>query len=238
VNGDITLAIGLRQPRWPECHIPDIYKDESIEQLYPKLEKFITAVVQRYKNHPSLESYQLENEFFLKAFGKCPDFSRERLNKEFNLVKKIDSNTPIIISLSNNYWGLPIGEPRPDIHGVSIYKRVYDYTVTKSYFEYPFPSWYYTGRAGLTQLFTGKKSMIHELQAEPWAPTSVDKASIEEQDKSMDAKRLKERLAYAKAIGFKKIDLWGGEWWYWRKVRFNDPSLWNTIKNEIPPQNR
>ena len=118
----------------------------------------------------------------------------------------------------------------------SVYKRVFDYTVTKDYFEYPFPSWYYTGRAGLTQLFTGKKTMLHELQAEPWAPMAMIDASIEEQDKSMDAIRLKERINYGEATGFKKIDLWGGEWWYWRMKHHNDTSLWETVRNEISPE--
>lgn len=236
VEGSITLAIGLRQPRWPECHIPEMYHGQDIDQLYPKLEQFIAAVVERYKDHPSLESYQLENEFFLEVFGECPDFSRERLQKEYELVKSIDSDTPIILSLANNYWGVPVGTPRADIFGVSVYKRVFDYTVTKNYFEYPFPSWYYTGRAGLTELLTGKKTMLHELQAEPWAPMAMIDAPIEEQDKSMDAKRLKERIAYGEATGFKKIDLWGGEWWYWRMKHFNDSSLWETVRNEIAPE--
>lgn len=236
VNGDVTLAIGLRQPRWPECHLPEWAKGKTMDETYPKLSEFIAAVVDRYKDRAALDSYQLENEYFLKVFGECKDFSRERLQKEFDLVKSIDSNTPVILSLANNYFGVPTGDPRPDQFGVSVYKRVYDYTVTKSYFEYPFTPWYYTGRAGFTELLTGKQSMLHELQAEPWAPVPLIEASIEEQSKSMDAKRLKERIEYGEATGFKEIDLWGGEWWYWRKVKLNDPSLWDTIKSEINPE--
>ncbi len=229
VNGEVTLAIGLRQPRWPECHLPEWAKGKTMDETYPKL-------FDRYKDRAALDSYQLENEYFLKVFGECKDFSRERLQKEFDLVKSIDSNTPVILSLANNYFGVPTGDPRPDQFGVSVYKRVYDYTVTKSYFEYPFTPWYYTGRAGFTELLTGKQSMLHELQAEPWAPVPLIEASIEEQSKSMDAKRLKERIEYGEATGFKEIDLWGGEWWYWRKVKLNDPSLWDTIKSEINPE--
>ncbi len=236
VNGDVTLAIGLRQPRWPECHLPEWAKGKTMDETYPKLSEFIAAVVDRYKDRAALDSYQLENEYFLKVFGECKDFSRERLQKEFDLVKSIDSNTPVILSLANNYFGVPTGDPRPDQFGVSVYKRVYDYTVTKSYFEYPFTPWYYSGRAGFTELLTGKQSMLHELQAEPWAPVPLIEASIEEQSKSMDAKRLKERIEYGEATGFKEIDLWGGEWWYWRKVKLNDPSLWDTIKSEINPE--
>lgn len=235
-GGTVSLAIGLRQPRWPECHVPGWAKDKPVSEIYPELEKFMGAVVNRYKDRKALISYQLENEYFLEVFGRCKDHSRERLVREFNYVKKLDPSTPIIVSLSNNYLGIPVGQPRPDQFGVSVYKRVYDQTITKRYFEYPFTSWYYTGRAAWTELLTGKESMLHELQAEPWPPTPLKQTSIEEQNKSMDASRLKERIKYGEATGFRDIYLWGAEWWYWRKVQFNDPSLWNTVKQELPPQ--
>lgn len=236
VGGEVSLSIGLRQPRWPECHAPDWVVPEQEDVWYPELKKYMTAVIERYKDNPALVSYQLENEYFLGIFGECKDYGieRERLIDEFNLVKSIDSKTPVIISLSNNYLGIPIGDPRPDQFGVSVYKRVWDQTITKRYFEYPFPSWWYSWRAALTEIFTGKDSMLHELQAEPWPPTDVKSATIEEQDKSMNATRLKERIHYGEATGFRDIDLWGGEWWYWRKVKFGDDSLWETVRNEIP----
>lgn len=231
VNGEVTLSIGLRQPRWPECQFPDWVNQDNKKQWYPQLNSYITQVVNRYKNNKTVTSYQLENEFFLNVFGKCNDYNRQRLIDEFNLVKKLDPNKPIILSLANNYFGVPTGKPRADQYGVSVYKRVFDYTITHRYFEYPFPAWYYGGRAGMTEFLTGKDSMLHELQAEPWPPVAIKDASIEEQNKSMDADRLAERIEYAKGTGFKDIDLWGAEWWYWRKVKFDDPSLWDTIKN-------
>lgn len=46
----VSLAIGLRQPRWPECHAPSFYDTKQPrEQWQPALEKYMTAVVQRYK---------------------------------------------------------------------------------------------------------------------------------------------------------------------------------------------
>lgn len=233
-GGTVSLAIGLRQPRWPECHVPKWAEGKPVSEIYPELQNFIGAVVNRYKDRPALISYQLENEYFLEVFGRCTDYSRDRLVKEFNYVKKIDPNTPIIVSLSNNYLGVPIGQPRPDEFGVSVYKRVFDQTVTHRYFEYPFTSWWYTGRAAWAELLTGKESMLHELQAEPWPPTPLKDTSIAEQNKSMDATRLKERIKYGEATGFRDIYLWGAEWWYWRKVNFNDPSLWNTVKQNLP----
>lgn len=239
VGGEVTLAIGLRQPRWPECHAPSWVVPQDQAKWYPELKKFMTAVVERYKDNPALNSYQLENEYLLGVFGECKPFGseRDRLIDEYNLVKSIDPKTPIIISYANNYFGVSTSKPLADQIGVSVYKRVWDKTVTKRYFEYPFPSWYYSWRAGLQQILTGKSSMLHELQAEPWPPGGLKETSIEEQDKSMDAKRLSERISYAEATGFRDIDLWGAEWWYWRKVKFNDDSLWNTVKTEITPEN-
>jgi hypothetical protein len=239
VGGQVSLAIGLRQPRWPECHAPTWVDPAKNDVWNPELQKFMKAVIERYKDRPSLKSYQLENEYFLGVFGECKAFGsdRQRLIDEYNLVKATDSKTPVIVSLSNNYLGVPVGQPRPDVFGVSVYKRVFDQTITKRYFEYPFASWHYASRAGWSELLTGRPSMLHELQAEPWPPTDIKSASIEEQDKSMNAKRLKERIDYGEATGFRDIDLWGGEWWYWRKVKMGDPSLWEAVRNNISAEN-
>ncbi len=229
----VSLAIGLRQPRWPECHMPAWALGKPKDFWYPKLKDFMTATIERYKNNPALDSYQLENEFFLKVFGECPDFSRDRLIEEYDLVKRLDPNHQVVISRSNNAIGVPIGKPVPDLYGVSIYKRVWDKNITKRYIEYPFPAWFYGFLAGAGEIIQGKDMIVHEMQAEPWAPTGTKQASIEEQDKSLNAKRLKDRIQYARGTGMRTIDLWGAEWWYWRKVKFNDHSIWNVARDQI-----
>jgi len=121
---------------------------------------------------------------------------------------------------------------------VSVYKRVWDKTLTKRYIEYPFPSWFYASLAGGGEILTGKNMFIHELQTEAWLPDKPefkmnDISSIPEQNKSLNSKRLADRFDYGVATGMKTIDLWGVEWWYWRKVKANDPSLWETAKEKI-----
>lgn len=229
----ISLAIGLRQPRWPECHEPAWVTPLSKAEWQPKLNNFMKVVIDRYKNSPVLDTYELENEFFMKVFGECQDFDRQRLIHELELVKKLDPYHKVIISRSNNWVGLPVGKPTPDQFGISIYKRVWDKTVTHRYFEYPLPAWFYAALAGGGEILTGKDMIIHELQAEPWPPTDIHQASIAEQFKSMNAKRLKDRISYAEATGMRNIDLWGAEWWYWLKVQQNDPSVWNVVKQAI-----
>jgi hypothetical protein len=230
----ITLAIGLRQPRWPECHMPDWATNMPTSQWQPLLQKNMGAVIERYKNSPSLESYQLENEYFNKAFGTCTNFDRNRLVAEYSQVKKLDSSHPVIISRSNNALGIPIYEPKPDMYGVSVYKRVWDAGVTHRYLEYPFPAWFYAFLAGAQKIHDGRDMIVHEMQAEAWAPNgkSLKDTSLDEQNKSLNAERLKGRFEYGKATGMKQIYMWGGEYWYYRLTVLHDASLWNTAKQE------
>lgn len=232
----VSLALGLRQPRWPECHMPSWAQAMPGHGWYKPLEDFITAVVNRYKDSPALHSYQLENEFFLKAFGICHDFNRDRLVSEYKLVKQLDPQTPIVVSMSNNAIGTPIGEPKPDVWAISVYKRVWDKTITRRYFEYPIPAWYYAFRAGWTEITRGRDVFMHELQTEAWTPEGFDGTKgtpLDEQDKSLDPPRLRDRIRYGEATGMRTMDLWGVEWWYWRKTKHNDPALWDTAKEEL-----
>jgi len=70
----VTLSLGLRQPRWPECHMPKWAEGQPQAVWQPQLEAFMTQVVQRYKTSPALDSYQVENEYFLKGCGICTNF--------------------------------------------------------------------------------------------------------------------------------------------------------------------
>ncbi len=236
VGGTISLSIGLRQPRWPECHGPEWAMAKPKDEWSKDLKVFMGKVIDRYKDRSVLVEYQLENEYFLSVFGECPDFSRDRLVDEFNFVKQKDPTRPLIVSRSNNAtpsW--PIGEPRADKVAASIYKRVWDKTIFKRYFEYPYPAWFYGFLAGITELTTGRDSMIHELQTEAWLPEEYDMrdAPISELYKTFGPKRVKDRIEYGVATGIRTIDIWGVEWWYQMKTQRNAPELWNTAKEVL-----
>ena len=234
-HAKVILTVGLRQPRWPECHMPTWATSEPQGQWQPQLESFMQAVIQRYKSSPSLESYQLENEYFLQGFGTCTNFSRSRLVSEYNLVKKLDPNHPIIVGRSNNALGFPIGQPTPDQFSISVYKRVWDATLTKRYLEYPYPAWFYSFLAGVQKIYDHRDMTIGELQAEAWPPNgqTITTTSLAEQNKSLNATRLAARFEYGKATGMRSIDMWGAEYWYYRMVVLHDPSLWNVAQQEF-----
>lgn len=237
----ISLSVGMRQPRWPECHMPEWAKTQDVSQWQNRLQVFMAAVVNRYKDSPALESYQVENEFFLKGFGICESiphaFDRERLVAEYKLVKQLDPRHTAIVNRSNNALGWPVGEPTPDKFGISVYKRVWDAQATHRYLEYPWPAWYYGFLAGWQKLTTGRDMVIHEMQAEAWAPNNkvLKEISLDEQNKSLNAKRLEDRFSYARDTGMRTIDMWGAEYWYYRKVVLHDDSLWKVAQKEFTP---
>jgi hypothetical protein len=237
-HAKIILTVGLRQPDWPECHMPTWASQEPESVWQPQLENYMQAVIERYKNSPSLESYQLENEYFLKGFGECTNFSRSRLISEDNLVKRLDPNHPIIIGRSNNALGFPTGQPQPNEFSISVYRWVWDAQFTHRYIEYPQPAWFYAFLAGTQKIFLHKDMMIGEMQAEAWAPNdkTLPEISLQEQNKSMNATKLQSNFNFAKATGMRSIDMWGGEYWYYRKTVLHDPSLWNVAKKEFSAQ--
>lgn len=238
-GANVTLTLGLRQPRWPECHKPDWANKLPDGQWQAQLNEFIDKVVDRYKVSPALQDYQLENEYFLKGFGMCYDFSRERLVSEYNLVKKLDPSRDIVVGRSNNALGFPVGEPTPDEFSISVYKRVWDAGVTKRYLEYPYPAWFYGYLAGVQKIYSGRDMRVAELQAEAWGPRgqSLTDISLDEQNKSLDAERLRDRFEYGRGTGMKRIDMWGAEYWYYRKQILKDPSLWDVARQEFRDPN-
>ncbi len=121
----VSLCLGLRQPRWPEVHEPDWankLRNSNYDNWQTKLNQFIAEVIKRYKNHPAIDSWQLENEALNRNFGINGDFNRKRLRNELSLVKTLDKKHPVIMSTSNSF-ALPVRRPRPDIFGFSWYNN-------------------------------------------------------------------------------------------------------------------
>ena len=231
-GGQISLSVGLRQPRWPECHAPSFYDTRQPRETWqPQLEKFMTAVVDRYKSSSALASYQLENEFF-NHFGECNNFDRQRLSEEKALLSALDPKHPVIISRSNNYAGFALRGPLGDINGISLYRRVWNTMGPKMYITYPFPSWHYAALAGVQKIVKNQDSIIHELQMEPWPPNgkNIPEVSLAEQNKTFDAAQFNTTLEFAKQTGIRHIDLWGAEYWYHRWKVLDDRSVWDEAR--------
>ena len=221
----VTLCLGKRQPRWPECHRPEWTHDLPKPEWEHALNRFIERVVERYRDHPSIISWQLENEAFNRGFGVCDDHDRERVRREFEFVKKLGVPQPVIMTASDN-WGLPLRKPRPDIVGFSLYRWQHR---NDRYTKSPFPAWLYTVRAAFIEQVLKRSVVIHELQAEPWGRKPTWELPREEQDELMNLKRLDEIVSFTKKTGIRYMDLWGVEWWYLRNLQGND-AIWTAAK--------
>ncbi|MFH1226031.1 MAG: hypothetical protein V1684_01965, partial [bacterium] len=101
----VTLVIGRRVPRWPECHDPGWLKNLSLAEQQAETLDWLKTTVKRYQNNPTIERWQLENEPLLSLFGVCPKPDKEFLKKEITQVKSLDKR-PIMITDSGelSFW--------------------------------------------------------------------------------------------------------------------------------------
>jgi hypothetical protein len=229
-GGRVSLCLGKRQPRWPECHIPKWAASLPAAEWYEALYQYITAVVRRYRDHPALVSWQLENEALLKGFGRCVDgdYNPKRLRAEYRLVKSLDPQHPVIMTLSDN-WGLPWRQPRPDAYAMSLYR-----TLVNRRGRYVFsrrPALVYKLRGRIIRLVWRRPVFIHELQAEPWLAKGMTQTALADQVRHMSPERVLENITYARRAGLPPVDLWGLEWWYWLKEHYDRPEYWQAIKS-------
>ncbi|MDP2838387.1 MAG: hypothetical protein Q8O53_03885 [Candidatus Moranbacteria bacterium] len=225
---EVILTVGIKVPRWPECHIPEWVGDDLVSRREGIL-PFIETTVIRYQEHPALAKWQVENEPFLR-FGICPPFDVALLEEEIALVKRLDASRPVLLTDSGEISLWIHAAARGDEFGTTLYRDIYSPKVG-GYFEYPIGPNFFRFKEWMVRLFTDQENfMIIELQAEPWASGWIADVSLQEQWRTMNENRLVENVDYAKRVGFPEIYLWGGEWWYWLKVKKQYPAVWETGK--------
>ena len=227
-GAEVTLCLGARQPRWPENHWPDWAWKASKTERSKTLLRYIETVIERYKNYSCITSYQLENEALLEDFGRNSEVDRERLRDEHALVRQLDPSRPIVMTTSTS-WGIPVRQPIPDLVGFSFYNVLYR---KGAYHRSLFSPLVHKFRRLLIWLLHRKPVFVHELQLEPWGPTAIWKMDNDEQAKSMGPAHIRRNLSLAKRIGVRPIDLWGGEWWYWR-LKHGDDSIWEAVRQSL-----
>lgn len=219
----VTLAVGRKVPRWPECYIPDWAERLGREYQNQEVLDFLETVVMRYNDHPALVRWQVENEPFF-PFGECPPPDYELFTHELDLVRSL-SNKPVMITTSGEaeFWvesAIPA-----DVLGVSMYRVTWNELL--GYFVFPLGPEFYRAKAALAEPFA--HVIVSELQAEPFFRDSPKVMSIGDQTTSFPPEELLENVAYATQGGFDEIHLWGVEWWYFMKVNGND-GYWETAK--------
>ena len=228
-NVKIILAVGMKVPRWPECHIPKWAQTLSQEEREKELKLYLTEVVKRYKNNKTIKIWQVENEPFLR-FGECPKREKNFIKNEISLMKSLDKSRPILITESGEIGWWPKAAKEGDIFGTTMYRRIYN-----KYFgqvNYHLPTEFFILKEKATRFLINdhnKKFIVIELSAEPWMAKQIYETLPEEQLKSFDLDFFKDTIQYAKATGFDEYYLWGAEWWYYMEVN-GHPEFWEEAK--------
>lgn len=225
----VILVVGIKQPRWPECQPPNWAYDLTLPQRQQKTMDIIEKVVQRYATHSSIVAWQVENEPLFSFGVRCDKPDRAFLEKEVNLVKSLD-NRPIVLTDSGEFrpWVTPMR--LSDIFGTTIYRESKHSIL--GYVTYPLPPQFYSFKSNFIRSFfapKNQKTILAELQTEPWSDRSLTETPLDEQIKSFDIKDFKDTIEYAKFTGFDEVYLWGIEWWYYMATQ-NHPEYLNYAK--------
>jgi hypothetical protein len=226
----VTLAVGRRLPRWPECHVPPWAGALPETRQREAVLAYIRAVVERYRGHPALVEWQVENEPLLTLFGECPPPDLAFLTREVALVRELDPAHPVLITDSGELstWMRTVAVG--DSLGTTMYRVVWNPILGYLRYDHLIPPALYRVKAFLAGKSIGHM-VVAELQAEPWIPGgALMDATLAEQRRSMDAAQFRRNVDAARATGFHEVFLWGGEYWYWLKERKNDPTLWEAAR--------
>ncbi len=221
----VILTVGLRLPRWPECHAPRWVQIQN--EFSESLLKYVKAVVGHYKDFENVVAWQVENEPFLEGFGECPNLDKKLLDREIALVKSLDSR-PVIVTDSGELGDWFRSYRRADIFGTTMYRKIWNPKL--GFWNYPLPPAFFWLRQGAANFFFGKKPVIGvELQAEPWGPIQAYDMGALEAKNFFSLREMLEHVDYSRRVGLPQNFLWGVEWWAWMK-NAGHPQYWNLAK--------
>ena len=220
----VTLAIGQKVPRWPECFIPDWVDSYSESERQALVLEMLREVVSRYESNSAVVRWQVENEAFLQ-FGKCPAMKLGNVIEEIELVQSV-SDKPITMTTSGEVEPWLHLAPYTDHVGFSLYRLTWNSVL--GFWMYPLQPSFYRARIKTIDPFVDMV-YVSELQAEPWFHQPIDTLDIEDQHQMFSPRMLRENVNFAKRLSVPLIDLWGVEWWWYMKEN-EDASLWNEAK--------
>lgn len=226
-GAEVVFAVGRRLPRWPECHIPTWQDGATIEDEQKEILEYLEITVNRYKDNSAIQYWQVENEPFLEVFASehCGELDVDFLEREIELVRKLDPTRPILVTDSGNLGLWWPAYKRGDAFGTSVYVYLWNPDVGpfKSFLP---PSWYRFKFNVLQLLFGQKEGFLIELSIEPWLLQPVAETDITTQLERMDIDKMNEIIEFAEKTRFEKQYLWGAEWWYWMKEKQNYDAFW------------
>lgn len=230
----ITPAIGQKVPRWPECYHPDWSIPLTDDEFESEILEFISTVVNRYKDHPALKRWQVENEVFF-PFGECPNLIKSLEGDERRLVRALDPDTPIQLTVSGEQSLYLFRALSADVLGASMYRHAK--TPGGIELVFPYPPVFYRLQAVLSSL-AGTRVIISELQMEPWGlHVYLEAGDYEAAYQAFSSQDMLGQFEFAQRTRIPEVYLWGIEWWYYLKQQGND-AMWELGRSIVSSPQR
>lgn len=221
---NLTVVIGSKVPRWPECYVPDWA--EKFSEIYQQqaVLKFIEEAVDRYKSSASVIRWQVDNEPFF-PFGICSQISQAQFQERVDLVRSLDDR-PIQVTVSGELGPWLDSAKSADILGISMYRQTWNDLF--GHFVYPLTPDYYYFRSTLIRGAVSQV-VVSELQAEPWFSAPIESKPLLEWYDSFTVEMFNQNVQFAQEAGLSEAYLWGAEWWYALKEQ-GDDRLWEEAR--------
>jgi hypothetical protein len=245
----VSLAIGMKASGWPEFHLPDAVRpslgrgaDVARAGLREAVLEFLGETVARYREHPAVRWWQVENEPLNRSGPEAWWIGRSLLEAELACVQAADQR-PVVVTTFSHFdrrtdvaaghrrlnlgallgrgsgaEGEALSVLRPgDVLGLDVYRRIGkpDGTVATAA-----PDWIrFASRWERRAHLLGMEAWVTEAQAEPWEGDAGHHWTDPRSVTPDDAPDLVRRLVDAE---FRTILLWGSEYWLAQEQR-GDP---------------
>jgi Beta-galactosidase len=246
-NLKVTIAVGMKAPRWPEFHFPDwahrLYVTEAGEaaldlrspSLADRTLKLVAAVVEHCRSSGALTHWQVENEPFTRLEITGGRFlSPAFVNREVALVRSLKLDSQKILLTNAIHLPSPkLTEDEPafrdslqtaDAVGFNVYTKVpsgqpNQYLEPTPIFWEQLADW----QRELVQ--NNREAWIAEAQAEPWEGGQL--VAMEKLDYgSASPNQMGSLVGQLADLNYSTVLLWGSEYWYWQRLKGRNLWWW------------
>ncbi len=228
------LVLGRRSPRWPECHTPNWAQTLDTTAIQQAELESLAKQIDHFRQFSSIKAWQVQNEFYFKWFGICPETDDQFLQKQLALLKSKDTR-PVVMTDSGEFslWS-QVGK-RADIVGTTMYRVAWNKYL--GYLYSAWPAWNYQLKSKLIHK-NYSQMIVAELQAEPWPADfgHVKDQTFQQAEQSFNLAQLETNSELARRTHFAESYFWGVEWWYWMKQK-GQPEYWELAKKIIASAN-
>lgn len=247
------LTLGVKSPRHPEffypkqilADYPELVKSPSSISKYPKavnrLFEYNARLIESTRDYSFIKYFQVENEPRNRVgVGEFHILDYELIQEEAERVRKLikphqkimmtnSVGDPIIDSPENKFYETL--KLNPDALGLSVYEKTplpfgfYNH-VAKDFWDKQIVRWLKEMRA------RNIDPLIAESQAEPWEmdkQTNLDKREYP----SINPKSAMNLASRLGCLGYETVLLWGAEYWYAHKIRYQTSEWFNAVETLI-----